>query len=318
MKKHTIFIRTAISALFFVLLSASKSPAQPDTLSFLHISDLHVIFNLDIYQQDLAQSREHYGHGVKPFKKFLKTMPQKTNSNMIIVSGDLIDFYEGEIKNGKMMDFQAEQFTRLLKNSNIPVFLTLGNHDIAAYSWKDKSRVSTQYHAEKARATWIRNTPCFKNGTYYNKIIKAGNQTFRLIFLDDAYNSVLPGENMEIPYIDKAQVHWLQKQIEQSNDDIEIILMHIPLKNEEGKDVPDCELFSVLKKYSSIKLVLAGHNHKNAITPFNIEDGHKIIQVQTGAFARSTENWRLIRLTGDNIFISVPGKTENELTIPIK
>ena len=30
-------------------------------------------------------------------KQFLKTVPRITNSNLVIATGDLVDFYEGEL-----------------------------------------------------------------------------------------------------------------------------------------------------------------------------------------------------------------------------
>lgn len=315
MKKHIIFARVVISCLVLLVLFANKLPAQPDTLSFLHISDLHTIFNLDIYQQDLAQRRGHYGQGIEPLKQFLQTMPLKTNSSLVIATGDLIDFFKGETPHGKMLGFQAEQFSFLADHCVVPLFLTLGNHDIATYSWGDSTLVSSKNIAGEARATWIRNVSCFKNGTYYDKVVKAGETIFRLIFLDNGYNAVLPGDHMEIPYIDKSQLHWLEDQLHQSDDDIEIVFMHIPLTSNSPDMEPSCELYRVLAKTPSVKLIVAGHNHKNAVTVFNSEGNHMITQVQTGAFARGNENWRLIRLTTDQIMVSFPGKTENELVI---
>lgn len=318
MNKITFIFKIKLFGLIFCLLISGNILAQSDTVSFLHISDLHVIFNLNIFQKDLAQSRQHYGQGVEPLKHFLQTMPQKTNSNLVVATGDLIDFYEGETKDEKMLDFQAEQFTRLSDNCTIPFLLTLGNHDISAYSWDDSTRMSSQNNAGQARATWIKNTPCFKNGTYYSKILKAGKTTFRLIFLDNGYNSVLPEEKMDIPYIDKAQLHWLEDQLKQSADDIEIILMHIPLTAAVTQPGSSCELYSALEINPSVKLILTGHNHKNIVRSFASKVNQKITQVQTGAFGQSVENWRRICLTENNILISFTGKTDNELTIPIK
>ena len=311
MKRRIILYLQGITCLFFIIF-ANKLSAQQDTVSLLHISDLHVIFNLNSYQQDLVRSREHYGQGIEPLKQFFQVVPKKTKCDMIVATGDLIDFYEGEIPGKKMLGNQVEQFSRLANECPVPLSLTLGNHDIAGYSWKDSILVSSQNKAGEARASWIRNIPCFNNGTYYSKVVKAGETTFRLIFLDDAYNSVLPGENMKLPYIDKAQLHWLQDQLQQSDSDVEIIFMHIPFSSNTESS---CELYSVLIKEPSVKLILAGHNHKNAVTVFNSENNHAITQVQTGAFAQVAGSWRLICLTGSNILVSVPGNTESELKI---
>ena len=298
--------------------SSLKTTAQSDTLSFLHISDLHLIFHLDIYQQNLAQSRKHFGQGIEPLKHFLQTMPEKTHSKFIVATGDLVDFFEGETSKGEMFDFQIEQFSRLLDFAGVPVLLGLGNHDISSYSWKDTIRGSSQNHAGMARAAWTRNLSCFKSGTYYSRVFKVSGTTYRMIFLDDGYNTVHQGDNSILPYIDKAQLHWLEDQLQQSADDIEIVLMHIPFTAMVARPLSSSELYNVLAKKPSAKLILDGHNHKNIVQRFISTGDQKLVQVQTGAFGYGIENWRLIKLTKNQILVSFPGKTETELVIPVK
>ncbi len=306
--------------LFILAFSALalNSIAQPDTLSFLHITDLHLIHNLDAYQPDLAQSRKHFGQGEVPLKQFLRTMPRKTNSNLVIATGDLVDFYKGEARNGEMTDLQVEQFSHLIRCCKVPVLLTLGNHDISAYKWKDTIRIATQSVAGQARAAWIHHIPCFREGTYYSRIFEVKGRTYRLIFLDDGYNTLLKGEQGALPYIDKAQLHWLKDQFLQSSDDVKIVFMHLPLTAANSPAGYPSELYTLLTKYPSARLILAGHNHKNAIQRFAFPEDQKMVQVQTGAFGQNPMNWRLIKLTKDQILISFPGKTVTELVIPVK
>ncbi|HBL74761.1 MAG: hypothetical protein A2W90_15095 [Bacteroidetes bacterium GWF2_42_66] len=311
----TLFI-TCLFIVYSTVFSL-KSVAQPDTLSFLHITDLHLIFNPDLHQQDLAQSRKHYAQGQTPLKQFLQTMPEKTNSSMVIATGDLVDSYETEAKDGKMVSFPADQFMRVVGKSKVPVYLTLGNHDISSYTWENNARRSNQNNTGQSRARWIRNIPCFKNGTYYSQIHQVGKTTYRLIFLDNGFYRFLPGENVSVPYIDKPQVYWLMTQLQQSNNDIEIILMHLPLTTAATQPESSNEIYPVLAKNPSAKLILAGHNHKNAMQDFASGEDKKMVQVQTGAFAQDKENWRVIRLTENAILVSVPGNTKNELTIPV-
>lgn len=310
------FFYRKLAGLFFGMLIAGTVFSQ-DTLSFLHVTDLHLIFNPERYQENLAQSRKHYAAGVEPFAQFLKTMPEKTNSSMVIATGDLLDSYETEAKSGEMLRFQASQSLRVLKKSKASVFLTLGNHDLTSYSWKNNARVSKQDNAGAARARWIREVLHFNDGTYYSHTVKVGTTNYRLIFLDNSFNRFHPDEKVEIPYLDKPQLHWLRAQLQDSPDDVEIILMHIPMKVEPGESAPLCELYPVLANNPSAKLILAGHNHKNVVKDFISGENGKIVQVQTGAFAQDTKNWRQIRLTENNILISVPGDVKTEVTIPV-
>lgn len=303
--------------LFFSLLVGGNIFAQQDTLSFLHISDMHIIFNWESLQPDLAQNRAQYSKGIKSLNDFLEVMPQKTNSDWVIASGDLIDFYEGEIKDRTMMDFQIEQFVRLTNTCRVPVFCALGNHDIISYSWGENERISTQDFAEKARSSWIRNAPCFKNGTYYSRDYKVGRTGFRFIFLDDAYYDFEDDEETE-PYLELPQLKWLESQIKESSNDVEIVVMHIPLDEETTHPESSVKLYSVLKKYPSVKMIVAGHRHRNVILKFPSADNNEIIQVQTGGFAQNPENsWRQISLTDNKIIISNSGSTAKEFEIEL-
>ncbi len=300
----------------FLLISAG-SEAQKDTLSFLHITDLHIIFDLEKYQPDLAEYRKqkNYHMGEAQLKQFLQTIPKETNSDMIIATGDLVDFFEAETINGEMQLFAVDQFLRLIKKCPVPVLLTLGNHDIFSFNWQDNKLSINQNSAVRAKAVWIQDIPCFKKGNYFSKTYQVCHTSYRLIFLDDSFYR-LPSEKIDdVPYVDKQQLRWLNAQLHESDDDIEIILMHIPLTDAVTQPGSSNELYSVLAKNPSTKLIVAGHNHKNIVKSFPSEGDKKIVQVQTGALVLNSENWRQIRLTENSILVSVPGNTENELVI---
>jgi len=168
-----------------------------------------------------------------------------------------------------------------------------------------------------ARSSWIRNLSCFYDGTYYSKMMKVGKTNYRLIFLDDSYNDKQGNENMIIPYMSIEQLHWLKDQFDERDDDVEIVMMHIPLDSEKIGSTEEENIYSVLKRQSSLKLLLVGHNHENEIKEI-VGLGGKFYQVMTGAFARDPENWRVIELTENTISVSLPGKTGQEIKIPIK
>lgn len=309
-------IRLKILAVSLVLISGNGF-AQSDTLSFLHITDMHLIFQWESLRPELANNRSGYSVTIQPLADFFQSKPQQTNSDWVIATGDLIDFYEGQIADRSMMDFQIEQFVRLSSTCRVPVFCALGNHDVISYAWGNDQRVSTQNYAEKARASWIRNAPCFQDGTYYSKDFNVDGTDFRFIFLDDAYYDFEDHEETE-PYLELPQLKWLEGQINESSDDIEIVLMHIPLEEETTQPGNEVKLYSLLKEYPSVKMIMAGHRHKNVIKTFRNGDSSEIIQVQTGGFANDSEkNWRQIKLTGNQIIISAPGSTDKEFEIEL-
>ncbi|MGV8133704.1 MAG: metallophosphoesterase family protein [Mangrovibacterium sp.] len=253
--------------------------------------------------------------GVAPFDRFLQNISKESRIDFAAITGDLIDFYEGETQNNGIFGSQIEQFSQLINKSNIPVYATLGNHDITRYSW-DNTRISTQSEAERVKATWIRNVPCFQNGTYYSRIYHVGKTCYRLIFLDNGFDLFDGMEDYEVPYIDKAQQNWLKSQLIASDGDVEIIFMHIPL-GQGVSDVQENSIYSVINGHSTLKAVFAGHHHQNIVSLF--ESGNdQFYQVLTAAFAKDSAAWRYIRLTEDNIIISSPGEMENELIIPNK
>jgi len=304
---------------FLILLFCGPVFGQTDTLSFLHITDLHVIFNQSIYPADFINYRKlrQYDQGENRLRQFFDTIPEKTNSHMVIATGDLIDFFEVNTTDGQMLDIQSRQFSRLLNDYHVPVYLTLGNHDLFSFNWENGLLQHDQNSSGRARTAWIRNIPCFHNGTYYSEIYRVGQTTYHLIFLDNAFYQFLPTDSTSVPYIDKSQLYWLNTRLKDTGSDIVIIFMHIPFDLNDTRPESLNELYSLLTGNPSVKLIFSGHYHKNVIEHLYAL-GREIVQVQTGSLVQGTGNWRLVRLTEKNILVSIPGKTESELKIPVK
>lgn len=324
----------AINIVLFLSLPVLMiAQEKPDTIVFIHITDTHIC-NLKSYHPLFTDKRRHFGEGFKPFINFLGSVPEKLQTDFIVITGDMIDYYEAETTAGDMLDTQIEQFVKSTNDCNIPVYMTLGNHDISSYKLiSEKTYNSHQYNDGKARAAWIRNTACFRNGTYYSRTFQADTTTYRLIFLDNAYYS--PGKNKdEPPYIiDQFQLQWLNNELNMSDNDVELIFMHIPLLGGIGIDgnkktqvlrtnYSDStgDIFNVLGQKQSACLIFSGHKHRNIIYKYEFSGDYALTQVETGAFGRIYEpnNWRLIQLTAENIIISYPGdEKRNECILHI-
>lgn len=307
--------------LMFCLVIAFNLHAQKDTLSLLHISDTHLMFNLENYDTDIVHHREHtrgYKGGNVRFEKFMQTAPIETGSDMIIATGDLIDFFSATTTEGEAQEYQVEQFARLLDDYPQPLLLTLGNHDIFSYNWGKNKVIPNQLETGRARATWIRNFDCFRDGTYYSRTFEVGKTNYRLIFLDNSFYRFKKEENMVNPYIDKPQLHWLKDQLNKTENEIVIILMHLQLTEESALPESNNELYAALSEASSVKLILAGHFHKGSVKKFPTGNDHEIVQVGTDALVNSADNWRLIHLTEDDILVSSMGTKDNQLSIPVK
>jgi 3',5'-cyclic AMP phosphodiesterase CpdA len=335
MKRFTITRVLTIGVLWSVMyLPVSLANTSGlDTLTFIHVTDVHAC-NLTGYHPFFVEKRQHFGNNIRTFPEFLKTIPDKYDADFVIVTGDNIDYYEAETAKGDILDTQVEQYSNLIDQSKIPVYLTLGNHDIASYRINPGPEVgNNQLDAERARAAWMRNVHCFKEGTYYSQVFEIGTVTFRLIFLDNSYYSTEEIADGVLPYtIDQFQLRWLDAQLKASPSDVEVIFMHQPLPYGKVADNniltepiltwssknKTFNLFRVLEKNSSTRLIFAGHKHINLINKYILPDGDNLTQVMTAAFGYSTTNWRVIKLTEDNVLISFPGKSEIEYIVPTR
>jgi 3',5'-cyclic AMP phosphodiesterase CpdA len=313
--------------------SLASSPADSDTLKFILITDPHVC-NLTGYHQVFVSQRQQFKDNTEAVSDFLKIIPGKYDAGFIVVTGDNVDYYEAETSGEKMLDTQIEQYSRLLDISEVPVYLALGNHDITSY-WvtSDSGYTNDQINAEKARAAWMRNVACFREGTYYSRLFKVDTVTFRFIFLDNSYYAAEEVSDGVLPFVmDPYQLRWLNAQMKASPVDMELIFMHMPLPfvKPSGQEVPSeqlsdytagskyYDLLNVLDNNSSGCLIFAGHRHFNSINNFMLPDGDTMTQVMTAAFGYNHDAWRLIKVTAGNIYICYPGTSKTEYTIRVR
>ena len=332
--------------LLFLIPVLVLAQTRADTVSFIHISDTHW-HNPAGYHPAIIEARQHYAGATDPLVNFFHTIPRKLKSDFVVITGDIIDYWEGESASGDMLETQIEQFITLKsRNAQIPVYLTLGNHDIETY-WTDDGRKSIfpapQLNAGRARAAWIRNSNSLRDGTYYSHTIRVDTTTYRLIFLDNAYYN--PDRSDTWPFImDPYQLYWLDNELKKSDTDIEIIFMHKPLMVPPREDVEASrntyylnledtlaiqhnlksfdddvlDLHNILKKNASTRLVITGHRHASAVHEVHFSDEYSLTHVMTGAFGRDERNWRQIRLTRDSIIISFPGITQKQFVISLE
>ncbi len=323
------FIFILCVSIFATVIVSKKT--RPDTLTIVHITDTHIC-NLTSYHPLFVKSREHYGNGVKPLKKFLTTIPKVVSADMVVITGDNIDFYEAETNNGKIMGGQIEQFSQLYDLCPVPLFMVLGDHDIGSY-WIDleEKKHFSQTNVQKAKVAWIRNISCFQNGTYYSRIYKVGKRKYRFIFLDNSYylNSKHAGD-----LLDKPQLDWLNDQLNKAHNESIILFMHrsIPVgdTNKDGvhfptppdgwpfEDTYEHGLMKILNKTPSIIAAFVGHNHRNIIEDIPFPTGHRITQIETAAFGRNPNNWRIIEVMENNLLIYSTGSRDIEMKIHLK
>jgi len=76
-----------------------------------------------------------------------------------------------------------------------------------------------------------------------------------------------------------AQLHWLKARLQESSDDIEIILMHLPFPLKDNQP-ESSEFYSLLSEHPSVRLILSGHQHKNRVLGIPSGGETSAVQVQ--------------------------------------
>lgn len=275
-KEFFFTIRFGLPWLFLLALQVGAQPAAP--VRFIHLSDPHICFLADMHP-DIQHRRKHYGNVVVSLENFLTTFSARPHLNFITITGDLIDFYQGASPRSDLLENQIAQFVPILQKSKVPVYMNLGNHDVATYVLENDKFKGVEYYAQEARANWIKHVNCFQKDTYYSKMLQVGTTAYRLTFLDNGYT------------LGREQLEWLEWQLAESTTDVELVLMHIPFLSHHDQETEQQQLFDLLLKHPSTKMVLAGHEHINEVRAFKKEQ-HSFTQVLTGAFGRDPNNWR--------------------------
>lgn len=280
-----------IAALWFIAFAATGA----DSLEFLHITDTHVI-NLGGMHPGIAAQRKMYEPAATGLANFLKSL-EAGPPDFLLITGDLIDGFMFENAAGRATAGQIEFFRKTMRNSPVPVYLTLGNHDVQRYAATlgvDKP-AGEESAAPEARAAWRAADTGFSGGTYYSVRKKVGGTTYRFLMLDD-------GSDKDKVFA-ATQLSWLARQVAESNGDRLIVAMHIPFElTPYTKSIKE-----VLRRATNLVLVLAGHRHSDAIEEVEFDD-HRVIQVRTAIFALNAANFRSIRLFEDRIEIGATGK----------
>jgi len=308
---------------------------QSDSFTILHLSDTHVC-QLEGAHPRLVEKRQQYNQGFNALRRVLAVLPERVDAEAAAITGDMLDSWEIESPEGKLLTNQVERFAAAASSSPVPLWLTLGNHDIRTHAVSQrvvarKGNPSTlQPHAEAARSAWVRRMECFRDGTYYYKDITVGSSAWRLYFLDDGYYLE------DDPYgnlWDVAQLYWLENELDKTPERKAILFFHIPLpvadingdgihfkKPPEGWPFPDTYqegIFKILNDHPAVVAAFVGHNHDNIIEDIPFPAGHRVTQVETGAFAVNNDNWRVIEIQEREISISKPGRTDVEKVVQL-
>ena len=328
MRGFRIVFYLAFSA---ALIAFGAFSQNVDTLNVLHTSDVHTVYDLDEFHPVLAGKRAAVRGNVDSLKAFFNSIANQVKVDALVITGDILDIYEGETKSHALLADQIEQFRPIYDDCPVPLYLTLGNHDLSRYTINesDSSLVVSQTDAGRARASWIRNIPCFHDGTYYTTLFQVGNTKYHFIFLDNGY-SLHDGGRV----LDKGQLDWLQEQVSNAGNEPVMLFFHIYFSvgdmngdaiyfKENGplhwptKDQCSEGFLKLLNEKKNIKAMVVGHGHSNVFEGIKFPSGHTIYQIETGSVVEGASNWRLLQFTDNRIIVSRPGNRKAEIVIDL-
>jgi hypothetical protein len=300
---------TRRTALLALAAAAAVWSADQQAVEFVHLSDVHVA-KFKTAHPGMAKELESKKDGVQHFFKALENLRRDVAPSFLLITGDLSDAYGYEGADGQMVHGQLEVFKSIFDRSPIPIYPTLGNHDITQYHVApDKPKATgDQTIAGDARREWRRAIPNFRDGTYYTFSKRAGATNYVFLMLDDG-----DGPKLHPEYV-AMHLAWIKQQIAAHPHDAVILVMHIPLAG--ANFWPG--LKPVLADAPNVVLSIAGHRHNDGMEDVDL-GGRKLVQVRTAALFASENNWRKFRLREDRIEIFATGsKDKIEKTIDAK
>ncbi len=222
---------------------AGSESGKKDSFTFVFMTDIH-----------LQPER----HAVAGFQKAIDSV-NKLKPDFMITGGDNVS--DALEQNWQRADSLYRLFNLMKKKFNMPVYTTIGNHDV--FGLYKESGVSPDH-------------PEFGKKMYENRLGKRyysfDHKNWHFIVLDDIG---ITKDRKYIGLIDADQLAWLGEDLSKTGKEKPVAaVMHIPLLSverevlsglEEGLPASSLvtnarEVITMLEKYN-VKFVLQGHTH---------------------------------------------------------
>ena len=250
--------------------------------SFGIISDLHIALPETI---DNNSSRFHLVEVSIPALEVALTHFEHLKLDFLLLPGDLTQ--DGEIINHQWLA------TRLAKLS-CPVYVIPGNHDVPSVHQTDLA-IAFQDFPRYYQKHGYNNS----KQLYYTQEIVPGVQ---LIALN---SNNFDSEGQQLGYVDKAQLLWLEKTLQQISNKLVILTIHHnviehfpeqtthPLGKRYMLDNA-AELLAILRTYQ-VKLICTGHLHVQDIARWQ-----DIYEICTGSLVSYPHPYRVVNVSQQN------------------
>lgn len=199
-------------------------------MNILHISDIHFRLKYEEYSEGYKGMISKMDNPLIYLKRALDHAKSKGKIDMLLISGDLTE------------DGTAEDYVFLrhwLKHeiSNIPILVTLGNHDIKKNFYQG----------------WLKQEIPKR---YYNRICEL--KDFYIISFDSSLDGETDG------YMSNEQFIWLEKKLNACQDKRVLLMTHHHLFECQSNTKPlpqSNKLINLISRYNNIIGFLNGHTH---------------------------------------------------------
>lgn len=242
-------VQAAGAALATSLLpGASRGGEASEPFTFVHLTDIHLQPELD---------------AERGFRQCIERVNQlRPQPDFVITGGDLI--MDALAVDRARIELQWKLFDACLRDLPMPVYHTIGNHDVGGWSTKKLLKADDYDYGKKRFADHYG-----RGGTF-----RSFDHRGRHFVLLDSIGQVADGSGY-YGLIDDAQLDWLRRDLERVGKQTPIIVVtHIPLFSVwhlavEGPTRPHSAgslvtnapaVRAVLEPYD-VQLVLSGHGH---------------------------------------------------------
>ncbi len=278
--------------------------ASSGAIEFIHLTDPHVIHAPGVHPR-LLEMRKMFASTISNLPQDLARFEREDLGSFVFLTGDLVDVYSFLAEDGGVVENQVEAFAGIVRAAPMPVYCTLGNHDVQHYGVYEDRLLADQSVVGAARAAWIRQLPCFQVGAYYSFRRTLSGVTYRFVALDNGFYGHQPPDlpKREPAYtFGRGQLDWLRRLCAEHPNDPLILGIHIPPTGGMLE-----ELIDALGRRQAAVTMLVGHLH-NRQEVMKIETPSlTLYRVDTPGYCTSRNHWRKLRIAGDRIQVGAVG-----------